>query len=281
ASASRPPSPLGLRSHRPGLGDQGHRLSRSCGGAGRVRARGPAPVLPGSGVRCRSLLLPGACRDLSSLVTVCSDQRALSHASDQRTDAQRVEGSNVMSRRTGTRVRRTILPTFLIAALIAVPVPVAGMSRTLASASASRPGADAASSVAAVASPRVSVPDYVVGESDGTVDVSVSLDAPGINTVTVPYQTETGTADANDFVIVAGGSMVFSPGETTRVVRIEIKNDLIAEGVQSFVLHLLSATGGTMAKALGRVTIIDDDTLVGSPRLVVRDVTVDEKAGTA
>jgi predicted phage tail protein len=64
---------------------------------------------------------------------------------------------------------------------------------------------------------------------------------------------------------------VFGPGETTKTVRIEIKNDLVAEGVQSFVLHLLSASGGTLAKATGVVSIIDDDgalVVPGAPRNV-------------
>ena len=177
------------------------------------------------------------------------------------------------------RVSRLILPAVLMALCVAVPVPVTA-NQDRASATMPPLAPPAAGSVAAVASPRVSVPDYVVGEADGTVDIVVSLDAVGLNTVTVPYQTETATADGNDFVGLAGLSLVFSPGDTVKHIVVTIKNDLIAEGIQSFTLHLLGATGGTLAKAVGRVSIIDDDTLVVSPHLLVRDATVDEKAGT-
>src|SRR2546422_6716484 len=68
---------------------------------------------------------------------------------------------------------------------------------------------------------------------------------------------------------------------TTLFRSVEIINDIATEGVESFTLNLTSTTGGTLAKAIGPVSIVDNDTIVVSPRLFVRDVTVDEKAGTA
>lgn len=54
------------------------------------------------------------------------------------------------------------------------------------------------------------------------------------------------------------------------------------EGLQSFTLELSGATGGaTIGRASTRVGIVDNDAVVATPRLFVRDAVVDEKDGTA
>ena len=140
-----------------------------------------------------------------------------------------------------------------------------------------------ASDAVAVAQPRISVKDMIVGESDGWVDVVVSLSAPGQNVVTVNYTTADVTADywqAQDY-IRAAGTLTFAPGETTKVVRIPISDDVNAEGYETFQFGLSSPTNAVVASPSATIGIIDDDTVVDTPNLFVRDVTVDEKDGTA
>src|SRR5262249_207636 len=88
-----------------------------------------------------------------------------------------------------------------------------------------------ASDAPAVALPVLSAPaDRIVGEGDGFVDVAVSLSAPSANTVSVNYSTANSTAGAgtgcnSDYVAVNGGVnglLNFAPGETTKVVRLDL-----------------------------------------------------------
>ena len=63
------------------------------------------------------------------------------------------------------------------------------------------------------------------GRGDGYVDLPVRLSAPGQNTVTVDYTTLDGTAvarNACNSTTSRIGHAHFAPGETTKVVRVEI-----------------------------------------------------------
>ena len=134
----------------------------------------------------------------------------------------------------------------------------------------------------AAAQPRISVSDMVVGESDGYIDVVVSLSAPGQNPVTVNYSMSDDTAQwyYGDYQRYSG-TLTFATGETTKVVRIELGDDVAAEGFESFFFNLNTPTNATIAKASAQIGVVDDDTVVDTPSLFVRDVVVDEKAGTA
>jgi hypothetical protein len=137
-----------------------------------------------------------------------------------------------------------------------------------------------------VAQPMVSVgPDLVAGEGDGYVDLPVSLSAPGQSVVTVAYNLTNSTAAAGlDYDCTAPGcnndTLTFAPGETTKTVRVDLVNDVTPEGLETFLLNLSAPTNATIARAHGHVTVIDNDTVVGTPRLFVRDAKVDETAGT-
>ena len=138
-----------------------------------------------------------------------------------------------------------------------------------------------ASDGVAVAQPRITVDDIVVGESDGYVDVVVSLSAPGQNVVTVNYATGNESASYGSDYVYTNGTLTFAPGETTKVVRIELLDEGTAENLQSFHLNFSSPTNATLGDSRSVVSIVDDDTVVDTPSLVVRDAVVDEKAGTA
>jgi Ca2+-binding RTX toxin-like protein len=145
-----------------------------------------------------------------------------------------------------------------------------------------------ANDAATVALPRVSVaPDMVVDEGAGYIDVPVTLSAPSVSVVTANFATfnitavapNSGTDYRSSF-----GYLTFAPGETIKTVRVEILNDLVAEPVESFGVELSAPNGtplnATIARADTMVTIIDNDTVVPTPDVFVRDAIVDEKAGT-
>ena len=129
--------------------------------------------------------------------------------------------------------------------------------------------------------------DAVIGEADGFVDLIVRLSAPGQNTVTVNYTTENSTAfwsgsgcDA-DYIGLTTNTLTFAPGETTKVVRVQILDCDPVEGLEAFTFSLSAQTNSTITRASGRISIVDNDTVDATPAIVVRDAIVDEKDGTA
>jgi Ca2+-binding RTX toxin-like protein len=143
-----------------------------------------------------------------------------------------------------------------------------------------------ASDAATAATPRLSVADAVVGESDGWVDLVVSLSAPSASAVSVSFTTANGsagffnTAGTDDFTGTSG-TISFAPGETTQVVRVQIADQLAVEALEHFTFTLSAPVNATLAKGDALVHIVDDDTVADAPTIVVRDVVVDEKDGTA
>ena len=75
--------------------------------------------------------------------------------------------------------------------------------------------------------------------------------------------------------------MTFAPGETTKTVRVDLVDDVDPEPLQSFTAELgnISVNAG-FARALARIDIVDNDRPVVSHGLFVRDLLVDESAGT-
>ena len=117
--------------------------------------------------------------------------------------------------------------------------------------------------VTPVASPAISAPpDVIVGEADGYVDVVVSLSAPGQSTVTVNYSTSNDTAPSNgcNYDFSTDGTLSFAPGETTKIVRIELDDAPTVEGFESFFFNLSSADERDDRQGLRQVGIVDNDT---------------------
>ena len=144
-----------------------------------------------------------------------------------------------------------------------------------------------ASGATPLALPDISAPpDVVVGEADGYVTLPVTLSAPGTKTVSVKYQTTNSTALSStgcDYNYVGvSGTLIFVPGETTEVVRVDLLNcDLSTKiGFRSFTFNLSTPVNGTIVRASTRVDIVGDGDLTTTPDLYVRDATVDHDAGT-
>ena len=120
---------------------------------------------------------------------------------------------------------------------------------------------------ASVSTPSIAAPpDVVVGEADGYVDLPVSLSAPGTSTVSVTYGTVNGTAlsstgcvqNADTYVGVppsgVPGTLTFAPGETTKVVRVDLNNCNVS-GSFTFTLRLSSPMNATIGRASVTITI--------------------------
>ena len=130
-------------------------------------------------------------------------------------------------------------------------------------------------------------PDLIVGESGGHVDLTVTLSDQGDSQVSVHYTTADSTAtqgtvcgNGADYLI-ASGTLIFEPGETTKTVPVQIVDCPNVEPFEAFTFNLSSEINGHIARASSRISIVDNDTIVSTPKLFVRDAVVDEKDGNA
>jgi Ca2+-binding RTX toxin-like protein len=132
---------------------------------------------------------------------------------------------------------------------------------------------------AQVSTSNISVDDIVVGESQSYADFLVRLDQPNSGTVKVNYQTNNGTANnfsGGDYV-GQSGYLTFAPGEMVKTVRVTLANDTAVEPAENFTLYLSGAsTTATIARDTATATIIDNDTLAGTPVVTINDFVVDE-----
>jgi len=125
--------------------------------------------------------------------------------------------------------------------------------------------APALSAIAAAAAPGISLgPDAVVGEADGEVVVPVTLSAPSSSAVSVLVGYANITANNGfDYTCPAAcfsTTVTFAPGQTSLALRLGIVNDAAAEPLESFNVNLSGPTGGTISRAIDRISITDNDT---------------------
>jgi hypothetical protein len=88
---------------------------------------------------------------------------------------------------------------------------------------------------------------------------NITLNKPSTEIITVKYNTADVTATAVSDYTTATGTITFNPGETSKTVNISGKGDPTLELDETFTVNLTDAVGGTISKATGTGTIIDDD----------------------
>ena len=115
---------------------------------------------------------------------------------------------------------------------------------------------------ALVARPQVSATPLTIGEADTAASFVIQLSAPSNNEVRVNFDFANGTANYHsslpDFKRESG-TLVFAPGETTKVLLAPLFDDTSAEGAETFALNLTSPVNATIAQSPVSITITDDD----------------------
>jgi len=122
--------------------------------------------------------------------------------------------------------------------------------------------------------PALSIEDVSVIEGDSGATsalFSVRLSAASELPVSVSFATADVTALAgdNDYV-PAAGLLTFEPGETLKLITVQVNGDLRDEDFETFHVNLGSPTNASLADGQGLGTILDDDPI---PTLTVNDVT--------
>ena len=112
--------------------------------------------------------------------------------------------------------------------------------------------------------PRLSIADATVFEGDkgpSAVTVAITLSTAYPEPVTVRYQTAdgSGTQAGGDYQ-PAGGVVTIPVGATSTLITVNALGDTSQENDETFTITVSSPVNAVIAKAVGTVTIIDDDT---------------------
>ncbi|MFL5804863.1 MAG: Calx-beta domain-containing protein, partial [Roseiflexaceae bacterium] len=100
---------------------------------------------------------------------------------------------------------------------------------------------------------------FSVRESAGVVAITVALDKPSGQTVTVDYATGDDTSRAGRDYTAASGTLTFAPGETSKTFDVPILDNKLDEGNGRVKLQLSNLSNTTPSRAAATLTIEDDD----------------------
>jgi hypothetical protein len=129
-----------------------------------------------------------------------------------------------------------------------------------------------------VTAPNLVVEPLRVSESDEVAAFALRLNAPSNQSTSVDVSTVAGTATAgSDFAAVSQETVTFAPGDTAQTVEVDLFDDAVAEGAESFALALSNPVNATLLTERATATIAaSDQTRVATPTLLLEDVTVSE-----
>lgn len=126
----------------------------------------------------------------------------------------------------------------------------------------------------------VSIADTSITEGNSgqkLANLTISLDGPSTEPVTVTYNTADYTAKAGqDYTSVGPRDVVFAPGETSKTISVPVLGDIIDENDEYFRVQI-SASGAIVTRAQALVYILDDDEQL--PVLDIQSVTAPEGTG--
>jgi chitinase len=122
--------------------------------------------------------------------------------------------------------------------------------------------------------PQVSIADEWVSESDGSVAFEITLTTPSVTTVNVPYATGDGSASSGTDYTSRTGTASFAPGETRKVVTVQIADDGVDESTETMYLRLTEPAGpASLQRTSAKATISDSS---ARPTMYVANASVAE-----
>lgn len=113
----------------------------------------------------------------------------------------------------------------------------------------------------AVARPTASVEPFFAGEGDGYVDIVVQVDRPSTARATVTLTSADTTASRFSDYVTVQSALTFDAGDTTRVVRLPLTEDITSEGTETLRAALSAGVNLTVSTTLGSAvgTLVDND----------------------
>jgi len=99
-----------------------------------------------------------------------------------------------------------------------------------------------------------------VNEAVGTVTYIVTLSRVSDTPVTVKYGTQDGSATGGNDYTPASGTLTFAPGETSKTITVDVVNDRVYEGAETYTVSLSDVNGAALGTPAVTTTIRDDGT---------------------
>merc|ERR1719175_566728 len=130
-------------------------------------------------------------------------------------------------------------------------------------------------------------PHYTVMESVGTFEVTVVREGGDLNTtIQVDYKTEDGTACSEGDYIEATGTLTFMPGETQKMVTLEVLDDDVFEEDEHFYIRI-SNLRRKDGKAFSEISVTGEDGIakmqpsiqLGTPHMATIMILDDDHGG--
>ncbi len=110
--------------------------------------------------------------------------------------------------------------------------------------------------------PAFTVDDPIVTEGNfgqKNLAFTVSLSAPSGQSVSVNYTTSNGTARANSDYLGISGTLIFAPGESSKILNVPVLGDTVVEANEVLYMLLTGSTNSTIGRGRGVGTIVNDD----------------------
>ncbi len=105
-----------------------------------------------------------------------------------------------------------------------------------------------------------SAANYIVTESYGSAEITVTRQGSNAGTTVVDYLASDNTATQRTDLVFGSGRLTFAPGEASKTLQVLVNDDLYVEGTETATISLTDVTGATLASpSTAIVTILDND----------------------
>lgn len=113
--------------------------------------------------------------------------------------------------------------------------------------------------------PNIFINDITVAEGNSgttTASFTVTLSSASNQTVSVDYVANDDAATSPDDFSGVGGTLIFTPGQTSRIIQVSVVGDTKSEDDENFVIDLTNPANATVADDQGVGVIINDDAAI-------------------
>ena len=125
----------------------------------------------------------------------------------------------------------------------------------------------------------VSIYDGRAREDAGSLEMAARLNRPSVqNVVTVRFSSSDRTATSSSDYTATTGLLIFERGSTEGKVLVEVIDDQLVEGDETFEVTLSNPRNAVIDQGLATGTIVENE---GTPQLLIPDISVLESAGVA